>query len=89
MLRKYVELIGSVSESESATINHQDEICTQKECTEILNELNELKDIKVIEDQLHRNLHHRFSFSRVKSETIPMYMMHKVAAVRKHQSLLL
>ena len=41
---------------------------TLEECTEILNKINELKDAKVIGDQLHKKLHNNISFSRVKSE---------------------
>ena len=42
-----------------------DEIYTLEECTEILDEINELKDAKVIGDQLHNKLHSDISFSRV------------------------
>ena len=67
-----------ISENESAMVNLQDEIYTQEECSKILNEINELKNAKIIEDKLHAKLHHSISFSRVKSETIPMYIQNEI-----------
>ena len=59
-------------------VNLQGEIYTQEECTKILNEINELKNAKIIENKFHAKLHHSISFSRVKSETIPMYIQNEI-----------
>jgi len=64
----------SIDENYSTVVDSQEEIYPGDECAEILNEIDELKDAKVIEDQLHKKLHQSISFSRIKSETIPMYV---------------
>ena len=52
----------------------QEEIYTEDECTEMLSEIDQLKDAKVIEVQLHEKIHQNLNFYQIKSETIPMYV---------------
>ena len=55
-------------------VNLEEEIYTENECAEVLRKIDELKDAKVIEEQLHNKIHKSISFSQIKSDTIPMYV---------------
>ena len=63
-----------INENDSTIAYPQEEIYTEDECAEMLSEIEELKDAKVIEDQLHKKLFQKISYSQIKSETIPSYV---------------
>lgn len=50
----------------------QEEMYIEDECAQILSEIDELKDPKTLEKQLHETLHQNISFSQTKFETIPI-----------------
>ena len=66
------EIHNDLYGNDSTEVNLEEEMYTENECAEVLHKIDELKDAKVIEEQLHNKIHKSISFSRIKSDTIPM-----------------
>ena len=64
----------SINENDLTSTDLQEEIYSEDECAEMLSEIDKLKDAKITEKQLHETLYQNISFSRIKSETIPIYV---------------
>ena len=66
------EIHNDLYGNDSTEVNLEEDMYTINECAEVLREIDELKDAKVIEEQLHNKIHKSIFFSQIKSDTIPM-----------------
>ena len=59
------EIHNDLYGNDSTEVNLEEEMYTKNECAEVLREIDELKDAKVIEEQLHNKIDKRISFSQI------------------------